>query len=220
MTTTAKSLHELRVHVQHTSAPDSVSTRCLVPCPRTGAYETLEHCTECERYRRVDRRQGSLLLVCDAGAGAPSFDVGSFARTAASSTPVAELMAQHVLCVTPELALAEVARIFRDHAVSGVPVVDERGTPIGVISKTDVVGSDAELESCCASEVMTSFTFGVAEETSIAQAAALMAHEGVHRMIVLSREGLVVGLLSSLDIARWVAADSGYVVSSPAGHVR
>ena len=40
---------------------------------------------------------------------------------------------------------------------------------------------------------------------SPSQAAALMAKEGVHRIAILSERDQVIGILSSLDIARWLA---------------
>jgi predicted transcriptional regulator len=54
--------------------------------------------------------------------------------------------------------------------------------------------------------------FSLTESASIARAAALMSFEGVHRVVIIDVSGVVVGVLSSLDILRWVAQSSGYVL--------
>jgi CBS domain-containing protein len=39
-----------------------------------------------------------------------------------------------------------------------------------------------------------------------------MASAHVHRVLVVSAEGTVVGILTPLDVVRWVARKAGYVV--------
>jgi CBS domain-containing protein len=48
--------------------------------------------------------------------------------------------------------------------------------------------------------------------TSISRVAALMAYERVHHVVVVDAEQRVIGIVSALDIARWVAHADGYVV--------
>jgi CBS domain-containing protein len=59
---------------------------------------------------------------------------------------------------------------------------------------------------------MTYFVFAVPSRASIGQAAALMAYEGVHRCVVTGDGGQITGIVTALDIARWVAEQNGYVV--------
>lgn len=54
--------------------------------------------------------------------------------------------------------------------------------------------------------------FTLPESASLSKAAALMAFEGVHRLPILSNDGKVVGILSALDVLRWLAKQQGYVV--------
>jgi CBS domain-containing protein len=218
MSTAPKDIHELRVHVQSTLAGDGIRTLRQVLCPRTGTFRRLDACEQCPRLIRIDRRQSGAFLMCDvAGAPAPPAP-----RTeSASTTCVRELMAHDVICVSPAMRVSEVVRLLDQSDISGAPVVDERGAPIGIVSKTDLLRawSRPSAEDRVA-EIMTPLTFGVAEDTSIARAAAMMAYEGVHRMVVLSNDGVVVGLLSALDLARWIARGAGYALPTPAGHVR
>lgn len=51
----------------------------------------------------------------------------------------ADIMQTAVTTVPPEMPLSEVARVLWDHHLSGAPVVDAAGNPIGVVSAADIV---------------------------------------------------------------------------------
>jgi CBS domain-containing protein len=55
----------------------------------------------------------------------------------------AEVMTRGVLTVDADWSVSEVARFFEDHAISGAPVVDEKGALLGVVSLTDIVRGGA-----------------------------------------------------------------------------
>jgi CBS domain-containing protein len=59
---------------------------------------------------------------------------------------------------------------------------------------------------------MTPVSVTLPEDACVAQAAAIMAYEGIHRLPVIGASHEVVGLISSLDVMRWIARRSGYVV--------
>jgi CBS domain-containing protein len=56
-----------------------------------------------------------------------------------SRRTVADIMQHRVVTVTADAPLAEVARVLWDEQISGVPVLDERGQPIGFVSASDLV---------------------------------------------------------------------------------
>lgn len=138
----------------------------------------------------------------------------SFAPDAAAATAVGEIMQRDVVCVPPDLDLDRLVALLVEHGIGGAPVVDE-GRPIGVVSKTDVVRVCSESRprsNVRVRDIMMPLSFKLTESASISQAAALMAYEGVHRVVIVGMAGDVVGILSSLDVLRWVAQHSGYVV--------
>jgi CBS-domain-containing membrane protein len=61
---------------------------------------------------------------------------------------------------------------------------------------------------------MTCTAFCLAETESIARAAGLMAVEGVHRVPVVGRRGMVTGVVSPLDVMRWLARQHGYPIGN------
>ena len=50
-----------------------------------------------------------------------------------------EIMTKDVVTVTPDMPLREVGKLLKDKRISGIPVVDEKGMPVGVITVTDIL---------------------------------------------------------------------------------
>lgn len=159
----------------------------------------------------------------------------------AELTPVSEVMTKHVVCVPPDLGIEALTDLFLERGISGAPVVDASGRTLGVVSKTDVLRDYAdrgetgevgkpevqaggiraqldrgmhvqETKDATVQDVMTPLAFTLTEDASIARASALMALEGVHRVPVVAKNGKVVGILSALDVLRWLAKTEGYAV--------
>src|SRR5260370_7509496 len=53
-----------------------------------------------------------------------------------------EFMTTDPVTVSPDTPTPEVARLLLAHGISAAPVVDEGGTPIGMISEGDLLGRD------------------------------------------------------------------------------
>jgi CBS domain-containing protein len=213
-------------------------------CPILGRSLPLEECLACPDFQGldVDPTEGAcincvgalseLRALVDAGRttaadsedeldddGEPTYPASTVRALAAPGdhTPVREIMTQRVICVRPEVRRFELEALFLERGISGCPVVDESGLPIGIVSKTDLLGQRhfgalGATTTPTAAELMTPVAFSVHEGTSVAQAAALMAYEGIHRLPVVANDGSVVGLISPLDVLGWVAREHGYVV--------
>ena len=146
----------------------------------------------------------------------------------ASSVRVTDVMARPVVTVDPEMGLLELMRLFVTAAIGGAPVVDASGTPIGVVSKTDLLrelydqsgsatralldapplDSSAEQATnpvCRARHIMTASPVVVTESASLSHAASVMAKEHLHRVFVVDQRGAITGVLSSSDIVHWLA---------------
>jgi CBS domain-containing protein len=220
---------ELEVRVRQTLAADgTTSSYSTVYCPRQLRTLRVNECVECEEYIGLsfDREERTALLHCyESGGPSPRQSLRRFLaagqpegwlrrfRERADSIPVSRIMSLNVLCVTEDVKLRALADCMLSRGLSGVPVVDGDGKPVGVVSKTDLLrhGTDDGRVS----EIMTSMSFTLHEDQSISKAAALMAYEGVHRLPVIDEAGKVVGILSSLDILHWLACKTGNAVPAP-----
>ncbi|MDX1631136.1 MAG: CBS domain-containing protein [Thermoanaerobaculia bacterium] len=59
--------------------------------------------------------------------------------TRATETHLRDLMTEELLTVRKEMSTTDLARFLEEHEISGAPVVDEDGRPVGVVSSIDLV---------------------------------------------------------------------------------
>ena len=53
-----------------------------------------------------------------------------------------DVMTTSVISVGPDLGIDKLAKLLLDKRISGVPVVDGDGKPIGMVSEGDLIGRD------------------------------------------------------------------------------
>lgn len=112
-----------------------------------------------------------------------------------------EIMTRDVLTARPDTPTEELARLLTFHNVSGMPVLDEAGAMIGIVSEADVLGR----HGTTVGEIMTPEVVSVPVATPIEQIAALMAQKKIKRVPVVL-DGALVGMVSRADIVRALAA--------------
>jgi predicted transcriptional regulator len=111
-------------------------------------------------------------------------------------------MTSRVLCVADDLGVDALTKMLVEENLNAAPVVDAARHPVGMISRLDLLRQ--RRPDATVAEVMTSLAFFVTARTSISQAAALMAFEDVLQVPVVSDDEKVIGLLTSLDVLRWL----------------
>jgi CBS domain-containing protein len=121
---------------------------------------------------------------------------------------VADVMTIDPIVVGDDAPLEEAARLLRANSVSGLPVVDRRGSLVGVISQTDLIAIEeapigrlirTESSGLLVGELMSSPAITVPMTGSLGEAARLMRDRRVHRLVVLDDDGHPVGVLSASD---------------------
>lgn len=142
-------------------------------------------------------------------------NAGPSPSKAADLVPISEIMTRDVIAVRPELGMEALEELFLDRGISGAPVIDDAGKPIGVVSRTDLLQrKETPSGDTTVRDLMMPTAFCLVEHESIAKAAGLMAFEGVHRVPVVGARGMVTGMLSPLDIMRWLARAHGYPIGN------
>jgi acetoin utilization protein AcuB len=63
-----------------------------------------------------------------------------------SAIEIAEVMHRSVKTATPDMPIAEAATLMVDNRIGGLPVVDESGHVLGVITETDIFRAFVETE--------------------------------------------------------------------------
>jgi CBS domain-containing protein len=130
---------------------------------------------------------------------------------------VSELMSTELATVGEGTPLKEAARLMTGRGVSGLPVVDESGHLVGIISESDFVEkasgqtrsgligalfeSDARLvEADTVGGIMTRNVVTIEPRATHQQAARLMRTKRVKRLPVVNEDGKLVGIISRSDI--------------------
>ncbi len=204
-------MFRLPVRVRWTELGDGRREESLfVHCPVANEVRPLIRCLECKLAVDfpVDQLQGAAVLCRAAGPHPPS------PHRRASEVPVAAVMDERVTCVDPGLSLDEVAEVLVRCGQHCAPVVDEDGRFVGIVSSRDVVRAQPPGASALGvasvglgltvADVMSTPVHTVRAHCTVAEAAALMSRESVHQLPVVSDDDEVVGLISSLDLAKWI----------------
>lgn len=140
--------------------------------------------------------------------------------TIADLVPLTAIMSRDITCARRDLDADRVAELMVLNHVGCVPVVEEPGRPIGMITKLDLVerlvarddaGADG-LAMQTAGTLMMPMSIALKEHATVAHAAALMATEGIHHLCVLDAEGRLIGVVSTMDIVRWLARNDGFCI--------
>jgi CBS domain-containing protein len=143
-----------------------------------------------------------------------------------------EIMTPQVITVSPATPVAEIAHLLREKHISGVPVVDEAGKVVGIVTEIDLIKRHARvhfpvylpfLESLVflessrhyeeevrralgttAQEIMTHPVRTARPETDVEDIATMMVEERSNPIPILDEAGALVGIVSHTDIVRLV----------------
>lgn len=123
-----------------------------------------------------------------------------------------DLMQRDVICVSPEMDVRDLARLFQEKAISGAPVVDHEGHLVGIVSTTDLAHLVAEQGTrtsksrrATVREIMTSPVLCIDENCPLAEMMDIMTRARIHRLVV-TRNDVVVGMVTASDIIRFLSA--------------
>jgi CBS domain-containing protein len=136
---------------------------------------------------------------------------------------VQEIMSRDVVTVTADASLKQVAEILAVRGISGVPVVDDDGFVVGVVSEADILFKERgpstrtgvfgwlldrygyegqlKLEAQIAGEAMTAPPVVIEPQRPVAEAAHVMLERRVNRLPVVEN-GRLVGLVTRADLVR------------------
>ena len=138
---------------------------------------------------------------------------------------VADVMVEDVVTVSPSTPFKQLIDLLWLNEVSALPVVDEHGAPVGMVTESDLLvrsqfdptarGRDHgrsrreelyrkldKAEPLVASDVMSSPVVTLAPGQTLADAARLMRSRHLRRLPVLDAAGALVGMVSQVDLLK------------------
>ncbi len=138
---------------------------------------------------------------------------------------VKDVMITKVVGVSPDNSVRRAAEVMLANRISGVPVIDDAGCLVGIISEGDLLrrtelgrGAIAELGTSAltaeeqatayvksnawrVADVMSRAPVVVEEDASLGRVSGLMQQHGIKRIPVM-REGVLVGIISRADLLK------------------
>jgi CBS-domain-containing membrane protein len=136
---------------------------------------------------------------------------------------VKDLMTTPVVTIGPETPFKEIVARLADHRVSALPVVDDDGLVLGVVSEADLLlkeefpdpDQDTPLfwtkrrrrerdkaAATIARDLMTVAVVSITPDATAAEAARRLHHAQVKRLPVVDQRGRLVGIVSRGDLLK------------------
>jgi CBS domain-containing protein len=130
-------------------------------------------------------------------------------------------MTARVHVASPLAPFKLLVRLIEENRVSAIPIVDQEGMPVGIVSESDLLLKERRLElessrdlfhshkrrnqrakaaGTVASDVMTSPAITVPADTSLGDCARLMQERNVRRLVVIDGRGRIAGIASRSDL--------------------
>jgi CBS domain-containing protein len=142
-----------------------------------------------------------------------------------------DVMTRDVVSVASDTTMRKIAALLVEKRISGVPVVDGSGAPIGMVSEGDLIGRSeagrearqdwwlttlaeaeavnseflASLNYPSARDLMSAPVISIHEETSLVEIAELLTTHRIKRVPVVC-DGRIVGIVSRADLLRALVA--------------
>ena len=148
-----------------------------------------------------------------------------------------DVMVRNVITIKPDDDVAHAVHLMAEHDVSALPVVDETGTVVGMLSEADLLHREelgtvkhrkwwmeaitpasklatefAKSHGHKVHEVMSNRVVSVSEEMSLADVATLLERHRVKRAPVL-RDGKMVGIISRTNLVQALATVGTHVTN-------
>ena len=147
-----------------------------------------------------------------------------------STITAEELMQRDVVTFAESISLFDAYQTLQEKHISGAPVVNEAGAVVGVLSQTDLIKQSylkefdefapnsfyveipyvhspdfqeiaEKLRVTSVSDVMSTNVLSISSDASVAQIAATMRTNGVHRLIVMEGDALC-GIVTTFDLLK------------------
>lgn len=143
-----------------------------------------------------------------------------------------DLMTETVVTIEPDTPLRDLASIFLDNNISGVPVVDTDGRVLGIATESDLIFHTKRLKVPTVLPILDSFilldstekiekelrkigaasvegiysspAITIKPDTPVDEIASLMTDRKIHTLPVVDDSGVMIGIIGKKDIIRTI----------------
>ena len=113
---------------------------------------------------------------------------------------VRDIMTTPVVTAPGDMAIGDLADLLARHKITAVPITDEQGVVVGLVSEFDLMAKQGKT----AADIMTRGVIAVDQETEVDDVRFLLVERRIRRVPVMDG-GHLVGVVSRSDIVRVMA---------------
>ena len=142
---------------------------------------------------------------------------------------VKDIMTKNLITVSPEMEIANAAKLLLEKSINGVPVVDRKGNLVGILCQSDLIAQEKRLplpslftlldgfiplssmkhfekevqkiSATTVAHAMTPNPVTVRPETSLEEVATIMVERNFHTLPVVDK-GKLLGIVGKEDILK------------------
>ncbi|BDQ37814.1 membrane protein [Pseudodesulfovibrio nedwellii] len=135
---------------------------------------------------------------------------------------VANWMTKDVKTISPDRSMMKASKVMKDKSISRVPVVDEEGKIVGIISDRDIKDASPSkattldmhelyylLSEIKIQDIMTKKPMTIRSDETVEKAAVLMLEGNFGGLPVIDENDKVVGIITDTDIFKVLVEISG-----------
>ena len=157
--------------------------------------------------------------------------VGGYDMGMPRDTPLHTIMTSRVITVRPEMPIEDAAALLAENGISGAPVVDAAGRPLGLLDDTDLITSSARLDAPTTLHLLGAYlplpgehrrfseelqhalaqTVGevmhdelpmLGPDDTVEDAATIMTRQGVGRVGIVDEQHRIIGIVTRTDLIK------------------
>jgi len=118
---------------------------------------------------------------------------------------VQEIMTSNPTCCGPDASVQEAAKLMDDKSVGSIPVVNDAGEPVGIVTDRDICcgavaqgkGADTRVSDVMSKDVLTA-----SPDEDVESCCNKMEEKQVRRAVVTDDTGKCCGIVAQADVAR------------------
>ncbi|MBI4389915.1 MAG: CBS domain-containing protein [Nitrospinae bacterium] len=145
-----------------------------------------------------------------------------------------DIMSKNIVTAKKDMSIKDLSRLFLEHKVNGIPVVDDNDKVIGIVTEGDLIDQNKNLHiptvislfdaviylesgkkfqeevkrltGTRVEDIYTPKPVTVSPDTPVADCASLMAEKHIHTLPVVEK-GKLIGVIGKFDLIRAMAQE-------------
>lgn len=123
---------------------------------------------------------------------------------------VKDVMTSEVIAIDKDVNASDAAKLMKEKKVGGI-LVKKDGKVVGILTERDlvrrVIAEDKDPADVKVSEIMSKPVVVIKEDADLETAVEAMVKNGIRRLPVISKNKMLVGIVTATDLAKALAVE-------------